>query len=475
MAGTLPRLSCSILMVEDEAMFARAVCKRLAAAGYACRSVGTLAEAREALADAPDLILLDLRLPDGEGFELLSQLSTEHVRPTVVVMTAYGELAPAIEAMKLGAADYIKKPIDLNELLLVVQKVLSTAQLRQRVDYSRERESHSAEGMELLGNSALLRATRTRLESLSRLCATPGVAAPTVLLLGETGTGKDVAARLLHRSGPLSGRPFVQIDCASLPRELIEAELFGHEKGAYTGAQSKRVGLIEAAEDGTVFLDEIGEMGLDLQAKLLNVLERRVVRRVGAVREYPVAARFVAGTNRDLPRMVAQGQFRADLFYRLNVIAVQMPTLRDRRNDIVPLARHFAQITARRYGLQEPNFEETALDALVRYPWPGNVRELKHLIERAVLLSGHTISASELALPVPEAAVPQSAAAGEEDPTPMGREMIHMTLEEAERHLIEHALHLTRGNVSEAARRLGVTRMALRYRIDKLKLSPASG
>jgi two-component system response regulator AtoC len=250
----------------------------------------------------------------------------------------------------------------------------------------------------------------------------------------------------------------VQIDCASLPRELIEAELFGHEKGAYTGAQGARAGLLEAAEGGTAFLDEIGELPLDMQAKLLNVIERRVVRRVGSVRERPIAARFVAGTNRDLPAMIAAGQFRADLYYRLNVVTLTMPPLRERGNDVTLLARHFAAQTARRYALDEPGFDPVALSALQRYHWPGNVRELKHLIERAVLLcQGRDIGAADLGLPSAATAGADAAAVP----------FASMTLDEAERWLIERTLDRVRGNVSEAARRLGVSRMTLRYRIEK--------
>lgn len=465
----------ALLIVDDEALFARAAARHLGRAGYACQVAGSLQEARAQLQrQPPALVLLDMRLPDGHGFELLAAHppGESPERPTFIMLTAYGELEDAVEAMKLGAADYVKKPVDLDELRLVVEKTLSTAQLRRRVDYSRERSVHALDEVQMLGDSPALRAAREQLEALGRLAPRSGIAPPTVLLLGETGTGKDVAARVLHRSGPLRERPFVQIDCASLPRELIEAELFGHEKGAYTGAQGRRVGLIEAAEDGTVFLDELGELGLELQAKLLNVLERRVVRRVGSVREQPVSARFVAGTNRDLAAMVAAGQFRADLYYRLNVIHVTLPPLRERAGDSLLLARHFALQTARRYGLPDPVLVPEAEAALQRYPWPGNVRELRHLIERAVLLGGGApLGAACLGLPPadPAADLPAPAATGPASE----RSLDAMTLDEAERHLIERALARCRGNVSEAARQLGVTRMALRYRIDKLRLGGA--
>jgi two-component system, NtrC family, response regulator AtoC len=455
----LPASASRLLLIEDEALFARAVVKRLSSAGYECEHAPTLTQARAALGSfSPDVVLLDLRLPDGRGIDLLAELARDARSSPVIVLTAYGEVEDAVRAMKLGAADYLKKPVDLEELQLVIEKVLRTAGLRQKVDYSRSRESHHAESVQLLGDSRSLRAARTQILSLATLTGNGAVPPPTVLIIGETGTGKDVAARLLHKAGPLAERPFVQVDCASLPRELIEAELFGHEKGAYTGAQGARAGLLEAAENGTVFLDEIGELPLDMQAKLLNVIERRVVRRVGSTRERPIEARFVAGTNRDLPAMIAAGQFRADLYYRLNVVTLSMPPLRERDSDISMLARHFAAHTARRYALVEPLFEGAALGALQRYHWPGNVRELKHMIERAVLLcQGRDIRPDDLGLP---SGVP--AAHAEQGVTIAG-----MTLDEAEYWLIERTLDKVRGNVSEAARRLGVSRMTLRYRIEK--------
>jgi DNA-binding NtrC family response regulator len=381
----------------------------------------------------------------------------------VIVLTAYGEISDAVHAMKLGAADYLKKPVDLDELLLAVDKVLQTSRLRYQLDYSRERDSHAVEGAQLLGDSPAMQRVREQIRLLAELAGEGAEPPPTVLILGETGSGKDVAARLLHLLSPRSARPFVQVDCASLPRDLIEAELFGHEKGAFTSAHGARAGLIEAAEDGTLFLDEIGELPLELQAKLLNVIERRKTRRIGSVVERPFAARIIAGTNRQLPEMIAQGQFRADLYYRLNVVTLNMPSLRERGEDVVLLARHFAVQMSRRYGLPDPSFSDDALNALRAYPWPGNVRELKHLVERAVLLSrGGAIN-------VPDLGLSQAPAPPTGDQPLQG-----LTLEAAERLLIERALLDTSGNVSEAARRLGVSRMTLRYRMEKYALKGTS-
>ena len=447
-----------LLIVEDETLFARAVTKRLQKAGYVCEHAETLADG-QALARQfmPDLVLLDMRLPDGNGMDLLVELVGNGV--AVIVMTAYGEISDAVQAMKQGATDYLKKPIDLDELLLVVQKAEQSVNLKHSLDYSRQRDTHASEGVELLGNCQAMKEVRLQIDRIAQLLRVAGDAPPTILISGETGTGKDVAARLLHLACSSSERPFVHVDCASLPTELIESELFGHEKGAFTSAQGSRCGLIEAAEDGTLFLDEIGELPMSLQAKMLNVLERRVVRRLGSTKERPVAARFIAATNRDLQQMVIEGRFRSDLFYRLNVLNIVMPPLRDRGDDILLLARQFATQTERRYGLPARNLSNDAIEALGRYAWPGNVRELRHQISRAVLLSrGEQITATGLALP-PQQSVNMG--------TDLDVSASNITLDSAEKMLIENALKQAGGNVSEAARHLGITRMAMRYRMEK--------
>jgi DNA-binding NtrC family response regulator len=461
-AGEAVREACRILVVDDEAVFASAVCKRLGKAGYQCAVAGTLAAAHAQLqSTVPDLILLDLRLPDGNGMDFLQALRrTPDSAPPIVVLTAHAEVDDAVRAMKQGAADYLKKPIDLDELLLGIDRALEAARLRHQLDYSRSRDSHAVEGALFLGESTVVNDVRDQIVRLAKLMAAAGEPGPSVLILGETGAGKDVAARLLHLSSGRRTRPFVHVDCASLPRELMEAELFGHEKGAFTGAAGARAGLIEAAEDGTVFLDEIGELPAELQAKLLNVIERRKVRRLGSSREHAVRACIVAATNRNLQDMIAQGAFRADLYYRLNVLTVTMPPLRARGNDVLLLASSFAELTTHRYRLPAAAFAEDAKRAMLSYTWPGNVRELKHLVERAVMLSrGNEISAADLGL---------SATAAVHDPT--AEALDRMTLEDAERTLIQRALLATGGNVSESARRLGVSRMTLRYRMEKYNL-----
>jgi DNA-binding NtrC family response regulator len=458
-----------ILIVEDEALFAKAVMRRLQKAGYECVHVETLLAASAALKQfSPDLVLLDMRLPDGNGLDLLTDLMAKNA--AVIVMTAYGEMSDAVNAIKQGAVDYLKKPIDLEELLIAVQKAEATTIQTTSLDYSRQRNAHAADGVELLGDSLVVQNVKTQIERIAKLVSKDAVP-PTVLIGGETGTGKDVAARLLHSACANKDKPFVHVDCASLPTELMESELFGYEKGAFTGAQSARPGLIEAAEDGTLFLDEIGELPLTLQAKLLNVLERRIVRRLGSTKERVVQARFVAATNRDLHEMSQAGRFRQDLYYRLNVMSIHMPPLRDREDDAILLARHFAMQTARRYGLASPIFSADAILRIKQYQWPGNVRELRHQLSRAMLLSndGH-ITAVDLALPSTQ--VPQQLNAVFAEP-PLYASVNasrQLTLNEAEKNIILNALAEAGNNVSRAARKLGVTRMTMRYRMDKHKI-----
>ncbi len=466
--AALPRQATHILLVEDEELFAKAVKKRLAKAGFEGGIAGTLREAIEQFQSSPpDLILLDMRLPDGSGLDFLGYLREQKGSEVpVLVLSAYGEVEDAVAAMKLNAADYLKKPIDLDELLVNIDKVLAKEALARQLEYSRKRERHATEGVELMGEAAEIERIREQAQYIGSLCSTVERIPPTVLILGETGTGKDLVARLLHRSSARRDRPFVQIDCASLPKELIEAELFGHERGAFTTALSARTGLIEAAENGVLFLDEIGELPLELQTKLLAVLERRTLRRVGSTQERPVAAWFIAAINRPIEEMVRSGQLRSDLYFRLNVLSLKMPPLRERAQDIALLARHFAEQTARRYGLGPPKLLPEACAALCAYSWPGNVRELKHVIEHAVLLTGGgPIGAASLMLNTELIA----RRAGDEPPGWEG-----LTLEAAERLLIEKALARTAYNVSEAARQLGVTRMAMRYRMRKYGLERRS-
>lgn len=461
MHADVPAIATRVLVVDDEALFAKAVIRHLEKAGYRCAHAGTLASAAAQMAAAePDLVLLDMRLPDGSGLDYLQALRLRSPLP-VIVMTAYGEIEDAVAAMKFAASDYLKKPIDLEELRLNIEKVLAHAALGRQLEYSRTRESLKSERAQLLGTSAAIEQVRQQVTRIASLVGAAGPQAPTVLITGETGTGKDVAARLLHQGSARSGRPFVHVDCAALPKDLIEAELFGHIKGAFTHALNERIGLIEAAEDGVVFLDEVGELPLELQAKLLAVLERRTLRRIGSSQEHRTQAWFIAATNRPVNDMVASGALRADLYFRLKVLTLELPPLRSRDGDIDLLAAHFLTEIARRYAAPSTRFSPLALQRLRAYGWPGNVRELSHVIERAVLLcGGGVIDETALALADGPAESPSVPALALED----------MTLEQLEKTMLARALKGSGGNVSEAARRLGITRMAMRYRMDKYGL-----
>ncbi len=463
----VPIIEKQILIVEDENVFAKVVKKRLARAGYKSEIAIDLQTAKAKFESiTPDLILLDMRLPDGSGLDFLEAVKkSENSDVAVLVMSAYGELDDAVSAMKLGASDYLKKPVDLEELLVNVEKVLDKNELETRLVNSSKREHNASETVDFIGECPEIISVKHQIEQIGRLTYAPDTIPPTVLILGETGTGKDVVARSLHSGAALSDRPFVHVDCASLPKDLIEAELFGHEKGAFTNAHIARTGLIEAAENGVLFLDEIGELPLNLQSKLLSVLERRLMRRVGTSKELSVRAWIIAATNREVKELVEKGEFRSDLYYRLNVISMEIPPLRVRGNDIIVLAKYFVNQTVRRYGLKDVTFSDEAIKTLMEYSWPGNVREMKHVIDRAILLNnGGKLSPIALGLT-------ERAHGGNMGATQVpGTDLEDMTLESAECKLISQALQRANGNVSRAARELNITRMALRYRMKKYNL-----
>ena len=311
-SAEIPVLEKKVLIVEDEIVFAKAVEKRLQRAGYITDLAGDLKTANSKFkTSSPDLILLDMRLPDGSGLDYLSDLRSKHQSSVaVLVMSAYGELEDAVAAMKLGATDYLKKPMDLEELLLNVEKVFDKDELTRKLTYSAKRELHAVEEVDFLGECPEIISIREQIKRIAQLSQSVDTIPPTVLILGETGTGKDVIARSLHANSARNHKPFVHVDCASLPKDLIESELFGHEKGAFTNAHVARTGLIEAAEDGALFLDEIGELPMNLQSKLLAVLERRTIRRVGTTQERPVAAWIIAATNRDIETLSEKKNFK---------------------------------------------------------------------------------------------------------------------------------------------------------------------
>jgi DNA-binding NtrC family response regulator len=369
-----------VLVVDDDEAVRKACCQIAAGMGFEVVGAESATAAREILKQRRiDLLLLDLKLPGGGGLPLLEQVKALHPDTAVIVMTAFATVSSAVEAMRIGAGDYLTKPFALEELMAVLERTgqqlhmdVQSRQLRERL--------RTQQGMGgLVGRSP-------EMEKLYRILSKVAYSTHPVLILGESGTGKELVARSIHFNGPNAAKPFVPVDCGSLVPTLIESELFGHVKGAFTGADRAKEGLLASAEGGTVFLDEIGELPLDLQAKLLRALQEKEVRPVGATQARPISARVLAATNRDLATMVEQGRFRKDLYFRLNVVNLRIPPLRDRREDIAVLATHFLKQMEKETGV-ERSFSDSMLRTMAEYDWPGNVRELENAIERACALS----------------------------------------------------------------------------------------
>ncbi|MFQ5989899.1 MAG: sigma-54-dependent transcriptional regulator [Candidatus Methylomirabilales bacterium] len=454
-----------ILIVEDEAILAKSIARSLSRTGHDCQTADSGDTGLEiARQERPDLILLDIRLGPLDGLTVLKEIQDLDPGIAIIMMTAFGSVETAVQAMKLGASDYIQKPLDLDELKLIVERTLEGRQLRQRLSYYQRREMEAIGGLEIVGQCPAMQETMKVVERIAQIEPAEDGDLPTVLLLGETGSGKDLFARFLHSRSRVAGGPFVEVDCSSLPRDLVESELFGHERGAFTDAAAAKPGLIEVADGGTLFLNEIGELSLGVQAKLLKVLESKRVRRLGSVRERRVNARIIAATNRNLERAIREGKFRQDLFFRLKVLTIRIPPLRERGEDITLLAEHFLEKFNRRYSTPPRRLSAATLQSLPRYHWPGNVRELAHLIERAVLLSeGDEITPAQLGLET----IPPHLHVGDEGDLRLDLPEQGIRLAELERQLIHEALTLTGGNVTEAARKLGIGREALRYRMQK--------
>jgi len=459
----------TLLIVEDEDVLARNLLRAFAQRGFRVQHAATLAAAERLVGEAlPDVVLLDLRLPDGSGLDWLGALLARAPELPVVMMTAYGSVNDAVVAMQRGARDYVQKPLDLDEIRLKIERALSHLREEREVSYYRRRD---AGGGELLGESPAMAQLRMRAEKIARATGGSGMQPPTVLLLGETGTGKSHAARLLHASGGRARGPFIEVNCTALPETLIEPELFGHEKGAFTDAKTARAGLFETADGGTLFLDEIGHVSLALQAKFLHAIEARVVRRVGSTQERPVDVHLIAATNRDLEAAVRLGAFREDLYQRLRVAEVRVPPLRERGDDVLVLARVFLERTARRYGMGPRQLTAEAEGALRAYAWPGNVRELANTLERAILFAdGERIGPDDLGLPT-VAGAPGTVRVGPSGDVQIDIPDTGLSLEAVERALLTGALAKAEGNQSGAARLLGISRDTLRYRLEKYGLS----
>ncbi len=372
-------MNARILVIEDDKLLNQLICRQLQELGYSVDGVETLAEARRHLhRHEPDLILSDMRLPDSDGLSDILQLGDTS---PVIVLTAYGTVKNAVEAIKLGAAEYLTKPVSPDELAITVQRVLETAALQADHQFCKARLKARSKGHSfMIGRSAALEEVKKMIHAVAQ-------SDMTVLVLGESGSGKELVARAIHDHSSRASRNFVAVDCCTLQESLFESELFGHEKGAFTGANQKKQGLIEGAAGGTLFLDEIGEIPPAIQAKLLRVLETGKFRRVGGTRDLSADVRIVAATNRDLGRMSDEGDFRADLYYRLEAFTILTPPLRERREDIPDLVQHFIQNHDFSMRILKRVSQE-AMRKLVAYDWPGNVRELKNVVERAIILSG---------------------------------------------------------------------------------------
>ncbi|HEX5386871.1 MAG TPA: sigma-54 dependent transcriptional regulator [Gemmatimonadales bacterium] len=478
----------TVLIVDDERTLARAVKAYLAEQGYEAEVAGDAETALGLLESLrPDVVFSDVRLPGMSGIDLLKRIREFDPAIAVVIMTAYGSIEGAVEAVKLGAFDYVKKPVDLEELKLLADRARETALLKQELSYYRGRAARDVPFAGIVGESPAVRAVLERASQIAALDETPPV-----LITGETGTGKGLVARTIHASGPRSIKPFIEVNCTALPASLMEAELFGYERGAFTDAKESKLGLFEAAGGGFLFLDEIGDVELSLQGKLLRAIEERVVRRVGGIRDRKVDVRILAATNRDLERGVQLDRFRRDLYFRLAVILLRLPPLRERGNDILLLAERFLQQFSAKYGKAVRRIDPRARDQLLAYPWPGNVRELSHVIERATLWSqGSTLELEHLSLASPAEApaeiweptagpvatsAPPASTVGESagaarpsgpSPSPGALPPDGGDLNTWERNLIEQALREAGGNQTRAAQRLGISRDTLRYRLKK--------
>ncbi len=449
-----------VLVVDDEKLIRFTLRESLAEEGYVVHEAADVAEAQKAFERyAIDCAILDHKLPDGDGFSLLQEFKEAQPDTPVILMTAYSTIQKAVEAMRIGAFTYVNKPFEADEMVLTVRRALETTRLRREVRALRR--IHQADGLgNVIGESSGMRDV---VELISKLADSR---ATTVLLLGESGVGKGLIARALHNASARRDKPFLTITCTAIPETLLESELFGHERGAFTDAKSTKQGLFEVADGGTVFLDEIGDMPLGLQAKILQVLEDRTFKRLGGVSDIHVDIRVVAATNTDLDRQVREGAFRTDLFYRLNTFPIQIPPLRERTEDVPILMRFFVDQFNREFNKQVEGADRDALAALERHPWPGNVRELRNAVERAMILGqGSTLKKTDFAFSLETFGDARSASHFE-----LPAEGINM--EALERDLVRQALERSKGNQSRAAQLLGMTRDQIRYRLEKYSGKP---
>jgi DNA-binding NtrC family response regulator len=456
----------TLLVVEDDTAMRTMLREALEDDGYTVETAsGGRAGIERVKQGGIDLVVSDVKMPDLDGLDMLREIKAVSPSPHVITITAFGSIDTAIRAVKLGAFDYITKPFDVDQLILSVQKALDERALRSELARLRDEVSRNYRWGNIIGKSAVMQEMFALIRRLSRSTAS-------VLVTGASGTGKELVAKALHFNSPRRERPFVAINCAAIPDTLLESELFGYKRGAFTDARSDRAGLFVEADGGTLFLDEIAELSPALQAKLLRVLQEGEIRPLGAARSQKIDVRVVAATNKDLEERLANGSFREDLFYRLNVIHIHLPALRDRADDILPLAEHFLATATSKAGKDIRAFHEAAKKVMLGYGWPGNVRELENVVERAVALTEGTLIRVEDLPVLPGTRARPVDADGEQDPlaAAAGR---GLTLAELERDYIMCVLAAEGGNKTRAAQRLGLDRKTLYRKLEEYAASGA--